>query len=393
MSGRLKAWQVAWPVLVVLCLASASAQDALGLLPGDEPAPLWRARGEYLSWWSNGNPLPSLVTTSPPGTPVNQAGVLGTPGVQTLYGAGTIDNGVRSGGRLTLTRWLEDDGWPNLEFVGFYVADDYQSGSFLAESDGSQIISRPFFNPRTGQEDAELVSFPNRLAGRVTVASYSEAYSAAGLLRQPLVFDSASRIDVIGGYRYFRFRESLSIREQLVSINQGGVIPLGTTTDLVDRFNVGNDFHGAEVGLAGEWLWDMISVELLAKVALGGVTRHAVIAGNTIVAIPDDATTTTAGGLLALPTNIGSRSSSRFGVLPEINLNATLLVSPQATLLCGYTLVVLNGVIRTGNQIDRNVNPSQIGGGALLGPAAPLAGFDATTLVLHGISFGFDYRW
>src|SRR5436190_10489023 len=54
---------------------------------------LWRVRGEYLLWWTNGNPLPPLVTSSPPGTPQNQAGVLGTPGVQTLFGGNSIDNG------------------------------------------------------------------------------------------------------------------------------------------------------------------------------------------------------------------------------------------------------------------------------------------------------------
>jgi hypothetical protein len=87
-------------------------------------------RGEYLLWWSNGNPLPSLVTTSPPGTPITQAGVLGTSGVETLFGDRTIDTGERSGGRVTISRWLEDDDETVFEFVGFYLADDYQSGSF-----------------------------------------------------------------------------------------------------------------------------------------------------------------------------------------------------------------------------------------------------------------------
>jgi hypothetical protein len=36
-------------------------------------------RVEHLQWWSTGMNLPPLVTMSPPGTPVNQAGVLGAP--------------------------------------------------------------------------------------------------------------------------------------------------------------------------------------------------------------------------------------------------------------------------------------------------------------------------
>src|SRR5439155_3295614 len=193
-----------------------------------------------------------------------------------------------------------------------------------AQSSGSPILSRPFIDAATGQENAELVAFPGRLAGRVTVNSYSEAYSAAGLLRQNIGAAPAARIDLIGGYRYFRYRENLSIRENLVSTNQGGLIPLGTTTDLVDRFVTGNDFHGAEFGMAGQWFWPTVSVELIAKMALGGLFRNSVISGNTVVTVPGLAPTTTAGGLLALPTNIGSRSNPGVGFLPGLNLNRTL---------------------------------------------------------------------
>src|SRR5262245_5074691 len=88
-------------------------------------APLWRVRGEYLLWWSNGNPLPPLVTTSPVGTPRTEAGVLGTPGAEILFGGNTIDTGARSGGRMTLSRWLESTDDTAVEFVGFFVGDDY----------------------------------------------------------------------------------------------------------------------------------------------------------------------------------------------------------------------------------------------------------------------------
>jgi hypothetical protein len=357
--------------------------------------PLWRIRGEYLLWWTNANNLPPLVTTSPPNTPVGQAGVLGTPGVQTLFGGHSIDGGDRSGGRVTLTRWLEDAGGPAIEFVGFYLADDYQSGEFFAQSDGSVILSRPFFDPRVNQnrENAELVAYPNRLAGAVTVDSYSEAYSAAGLLRQTFVGDEYGRIDLIGGYRYLRYRESLSIREQLLAINPGGLTPLGTTTDLIDRFLVGNDFHGGEVGMAAEWMWDIVSIELLGKVALGGIFQQSIIDGSTVVTIPDEPPTTTAGGLLALPTNMGARSQGRFSVLPELNLNAAVLVTPRLTVTGGYTLIILTNVLRSGDQIDRTVNPSQLGGQPLVGPPRPQASFNDSTLVMQGLSFGLDFRW
>jgi hypothetical protein len=116
------------PIVIVAALAvllagltSSVAAQSLGdesWRSEDDFVPLWRVRGEYLCWWTNGNPLPPLVTTSPPGTPLNQAGVLGTPGVETLFGDSTIDTGSRSGGRVTISRWLEDDDNSGIEFEG-----------------------------------------------------------------------------------------------------------------------------------------------------------------------------------------------------------------------------------------------------------------------------------
>ena len=41
---------------------------------------------DYLGFWVKGNHIPPLVTTSPLGTPQNQAGVLGQPGTSILFG-------------------------------------------------------------------------------------------------------------------------------------------------------------------------------------------------------------------------------------------------------------------------------------------------------------------
>jgi Putative beta barrel porin-7 (BBP7) len=392
-----------WPNLALILLATcalaytpaaAAQEDGLGDFAGEmDYAPLWRVRGEYLYWWSNGNPTPPLVTTSPAGTPRAQAGVLGTPGVEVLWGDRAMDTEARSGGRVTISRWLEDDDETVVEFVGFFVGNDYQSGDFVRESAGAPILSRPFLNVTSNLEDAELVAFPGVLAGRVAVRSYSEAYSAAALLRQNYSYVPSGRIDVIGGYRYFHWREELTIQENLVSIDPGGVIPLNTTTDLNDRFATGNDFHGAEFGLAAEYFWPTVSVELLAKVAIGGTFRSAAVGGATTVTIPGNPPQTTAGGLLALPTNLGSYSESAFGVLPELGLNMTFALTPDVSLLTGYSLIVFNDVLRTGRQIDRAVNTSQIGGDPLIGPARPAFAFDHSNLVLQGFNVGLEYRW
>jgi hypothetical protein len=56
----------------------------------------------------------------------------------------------------------------------------------------------------------------------------------------------------------------------------------------------------------------------------------------------------TPGGLLALPTNIGSRSQSGFGVLPELGVNTRTAIWNRTSLIFGYNLIVLNDVLPPG---------------------------------------------
>jgi hypothetical protein len=380
-----------WAALLLFSVTAANAQSDKD--DGYPQPPAWRVRSEYLLWWSNGNPIPPLVTASPPGTPRTDAGVLGVPGTQILFGGQTIDTLARSGGRITMTRWLDGSDLTGLEFVGIFVGDDYHSGNFDLQSQGIPLLARPFFNATSNQEDSELVAFPNVLAGRVRVNSYSEVYSAAALVRHNIGSGDSGRIDFLGGYRFFKLRETLSIRENLESTDQGGVIPLGTTTDLVDRFATSNQFHGVEMGLSAQYFMSMVSFELLAKVALGSAFRQAVISGNTTTTVPGNTPITTAGGLLSQPTNIGTFSEKAFGVLPEFGLNTNVALTPNTSFVFGYSLIVLNDVLRTGSQIDRVVNTSQIGGDPLIGPARPAFHFNHSNFVIQGVNFGLNYVW
>lgn len=394
-----KTWLILTGMLigVLSSMPGISSAQSPGLFDdsatSDYYAPAWRIRTDYLLFWTNGNPLPPLVSTSPIGTPRNQAGVLGTPGAEILFGNETIDTTARSGGRIAISRWFDEADDTALELVGFYVGDDFPARDFVRESGGAPIYSRPFFNVDTNQEDAELVSFPNVIAGRVAVATYSDIYSSAASLRQNIGRGPLGRMDLLAGYRYFKLREDLSVREDLTNIDPGGVIPQGTTTDLIDRFSTRNDFHGAEFGLLTEFVFPMVTVELAGKVALGSVFRKSVIDGETTVTVPGNPSTTTPGGLLALPTNMGSRAESGFGVLPEFNLNTTVALTPNLSFVCGYTLVILNDVLRTGDQIDRVINTSQIGGDPLVGAPRPAFDFRTSHLVLQGLSLGIDYFW
>ncbi|MFV1965115.1 MAG: BBP7 family outer membrane beta-barrel protein [Pirellulaceae bacterium] len=360
-------------------------------------------RAEYLTWWGAGNEVPALVTTSPYGTPQSDAGVLGVAGTQVLFGDNSIDGGDRSGLRISAGRWLDDSQEIGLEVVYFSVFDDTGSGGFFGQTgttSGSPILARPFYDVDQGRENAQLVSFSDPVNGdlvdgRMDISSWSEMRSASILLRRHLRSGPRGRVDMIGGYRYFRFREGIQFQENLVSTDPGGSIPLGTTFDIFDNFTAENDFHGGDLGLVAEFYRNAWTVELLAKVALGNLRRTVNIEGGTTIQTPPPNATTTAavGGLLALPTNIRKRTDNDFAALPEFGINLGYQATERLSFNFGYTLIMLNDVARSGEQIDRSVNPTYLPGSTPVGAARPQSLFDnVADLWVHGASVGVTFE-
>jgi hypothetical protein len=101
---------------------------------------------------------------------------------------------------------------------------------------------------------------------------------------------------------------------------------------------------------------------------------------------------TTTGGLLALPTNIGSFERHRLAFAPELNVNLIYQINPCWRLMTGYSFIYWSNVVLAGNQIDFSVNRSQVPG-PLVGPARPAFNFTSTDFWAQGISFGAEYRW
>src|SRR5262249_47573832 len=72
------------------------------------PGRIW-VRADYLLWWTQGMHLPPLVTTSPVGTSIENAGVLGVPGTTVLFGDSNVNDDLRSGGKITLGAWVNHE--------------------------------------------------------------------------------------------------------------------------------------------------------------------------------------------------------------------------------------------------------------------------------------------
>lgn len=377
-------------------IAECSCDASFGDCDCHRAASLNWVNADYLMWWTKGNRLPALVTTSPTGTLQANAGILGLPTTQVLFGDAKIANQERSGLRINAGRWLDDCREVGIEATYFSVFNDSSTDDFFAQTtggvnSGAPILARPFFDVNIGQENARLFSFPNLADGSIAISSSSELHSGELLLRHHLRSGTRGRLDFLGGYRYFRFREGLRIDENFTSTAPGGGIAVGTTFNVFDSFAAENDFHGGQLGIAANFSGDRWDLGIVGKVALGNIHRTVTIDGRTVTTTPPPVVTanSAAGGLLALTSNIGQTTANDLACLPEVGVNLAYDLNDSLTLRVGYTLLALNNVARTGDQIDRSVNPNLIPGGNGTGVARPSAsGFGPTDFWAQGISFG-----
>jgi len=349
-------------------------------------------------WWTEGNEVPALVTTSPDGTQRPDAGVLGRPGTSVPHGGTGVDDNYRLGLRLTVGYFLDDCHCRGIEATWFSLGDGANTGNYFARSVGSPlspILARPFTDVVAGQPAARLIAFPNVAEGDVRTTTSSEMHSVAVLGRRNWQQGCNGRVDFVGGYRFLSFREGLTIEEHWSSTEPGGPVAIGTRFDVRDAFATENTFHGGEIGLSavldrGSW-----SVDVLTKVALGDVRQQVRIDGSTVITVPNQTPVPGAGGLLALPTNIGSYSQHELAFLPELDVNLRLCLAERLDMTVGYTLLWLSHVARTGDQIDTGVNPTQLvsNGGTLVGPARPAALLGDSSMWVQGLNLGVVWKY
>ena len=348
---------------------------------------IW-ATSEALLWWGKGTPLPPLVTTSPAGTPQAQAGVLGEPGTTVLFGGEYVGKDMQTGARLSFGIWLDDE--HNVTLGGRFYGLMGDEENFFAASTGDPILARPFFNAVLNQQDALLIAFPGVVEGNITV-NYetnnfigSEAFVAIMMDRQ-----CRRRVDLILGYHFLRMDDSLEINSFHTVTDPGGILPVGTTFDLTDRFSTENEFHGGEIGFKGRMANGAWSLDGLLKASLGSQRQQVTIQGFGEINIPPGPPAPLNGGFLAQPSNIGVFERNQFVVIPEATLNLTYHHTPCLSFHVGYNLIWMSEAVTAGDQIDLAVNLSQQVG-PLVGPARPAFAFRERDYWVQGINLGLN---
>ena len=368
---------------------------------------------ELLGWFQNGMYLPPLVTTSVTLVDRDDAGVIGDPSTRILLGNKQYLNEGVDGGRLRFGLWLDRcHTWGvGAEYFELSTGTEY----FTASSDGSPIIARPFFNTRGsalsggftgGQNDSQLVAYPNVLTGTVTVSA-STQLSGGGIsfrrLRQaeegcsnwflcgcPEHF--CSRSEITFGYRFLQLDDQVLITEDLVSIDPNNP----GSFEIFDEFETLNQFNGFDIGYMNRRTRGHWSCDVGVRLAIGNNRQTVRINGQTDINDPNTPSNDGPhpGGLLTQTSNIGHYTQDQFAVVPEVELKIGYQLTQRLRMTLGYTGIYWSNVVRPGEQIDLDVNPELIPPSEVpTETQRPSFAFDTIDYWVQGISFGGEFRW
>ena len=380
------------------------------------PGRFW-LRADYLMWWTSGMNLPALVTTSPPGTPLAQAGALPPYGnAIVVYGNGTVNNDMRSGFRTTIGMWLDACHVWDLEFD--YLSLGERANNYTSPySTGNPIYARPYYDVENNHQSRELVAFTDVIEGQVSVdardyfqsAGVTVSYnlcscnscgdscdscddSCAGTCGPPLLY--CCRTDLLVGYRYYNLNDSVTIREDLQDTQPGPT--LGWRTEVHDYFRARNDFHGGEIGLRSKKYCGRWSVDILAKLAIGNNHRVVTIDGQTIVTPTDQPRPDPRpNGVFANRSNMGTYPSDAFTVIPQMNLELGYQVNCHWRAYVGYNILFWGCVSRAADQIDLNLDTRNlvVGATGLPFPAKPDSLNRSACFWAQGVNLGTEFRF
>jgi hypothetical protein len=260
------------------------------------------------------------------------------------------------------------------------------SSTFSAASSGNTVLALPFMDTSGGTSsgpNAYILAYPGR-HGDVTITDTQSLNFVEALMRWSICQQPNRHLDFLAGYRFGRFSENLSI------VDSTTFIP--PTINKTDLFDATNEFNGLEFGLNAGTRCSRWSLDVLAKLALGDTHSRTDVQGFTnVVGLPGPL----AGGLFAQATNSGLFDENHFAVIPELGFTLGYDLTARLKASVGYTFVYWSSVMRPGDQIDTNVNSTQVPPPikAVVGVPSPEQKSVMTDFWAQGVSAGLEYRY
>jgi hypothetical protein len=358
-----------------------STLDEAALPHSPSPADRLSVGVELILWWLREGRVPPLLTTSSAAS----AGILGRPDTQVLYGDQRLEtrHGDRfNGTRIDLGYWFDDDRSLGVEISAFFLERD--STHFKAESDGSQVLARPFLDAVSGNPASEVIAGPSRfglLRGGFVGYSRVELFGEEANVVTPLLAWDAGRLEGLAGLRFLQMRD----RVDLTATGHPIEMP-STLLGLTDHFRVGDAFYGGQVGLRGELVRGPWRLSLTGEVAPGAGVATVRIFGDRTFQTPEEKVVTPYGLAVQL-SNAGRFTHADFAVVSQAALNVEYRLSPHVRVFTGYTFLWWANALRAGDQIDLVVNRSPNG------PSRPALPYHTDDFWAQGFNAGLELTW
>jgi hypothetical protein len=394
-------------------VAPPIGDHALPAAAPETPGPQFWGGAEYLLWWLKKSPVPfPLVNTTSDFTAIPPGAFL-QPGTGTLIGEERLNPGLRSGARFEAGAWIDDHRCIGVEGNFFFLESHTVSQSVASSgAPGSPVLVVPFFDADALAESTFPLALPGALAGGAALSISSRLQGAEINGAVAVCTCSWLRVDVLAGFRYLDFHESLTFTTNSIGILAPGPgSNNGLVLNTIDEFNSHNVFFGPQVGVRGECHLGNLFVEGTAKFAIGDVYQTTTIggaavtnffnapAGGPFTGVPPQLVP--GSGIFAQPSNIGPTGRNtrhQINWSPEAGVKVGYQLFPWVRVFAGYEFLWTSNFARSGEQFDRFINTAQTVPAAIAGvPSAPgtrpMVSPGGSVFWVQGIDVGLEFRY
>lgn len=290
------------------------------------PAGRWWAGADLALGWTRGASVPPLVRLGGLAGPV-------------VYGDRRAGAPFRAGVGANAGFWLDEYHERGVDASFLYLAQDGTNSVLF--SDG-----RPLLLPTADGRGFPLADPDAGYAGAYQAGLTTRFATADVNYRHNLACTTAARLDALAGYRYAHLGEQFEVYGKRLG-------PAGQIVRFRDDATASNQFHGGQVGLAGEVRAGGWYAGGTAKVAFGSVFADTGLGGKFRVN-----GTVVPSGFYSRPGLAGEREYTRFGVVPTVGLTLGRQLGDHARVFVGYNFLYANHFTRGPDVIEPTPNVS-----------------------------------
>jgi hypothetical protein len=308
-------------------------------------------------------------------------------------GPGDKSHAPYYGARVSLTHALPVDfaRTAYTEIAGFWIPDQGTSRRISASPDGNPAILLPFttttataFGP-PGNYSAVVAGFidPFHSTGAAVVTTGTQIWGGEWNVAGPVFQGSNFGLEALVGLRYLGMEDQFRLSATSTTVDR---------FSFSDRFATWCHFYGMQAGGRVLASFDRWAAMFSAKVGMGDTNSRLTVSGATLTPAG-----TQAGGFYSSLANIGDRATDRFGVVVDLNLAIRFAVCQTVGVSVGYNFLDWTGVLRASDQLPGAINPAASPvlnpAGAALVPVIRDRDVTVSSLWMHGVNFGVDFRW